>query len=74
MCLLLRFAICGSLNHLGSEISRWFQICYLWCEIWRRRDYLGSDISSISLSKPFSWYQVVFQKRWSDYLGSDKIA
>ena len=29
-------------------------------EIRGRQDYLGSDISSTSLSKPFSLYQVVF--------------
>ena len=28
-------------------------MCYLWPEIWGRRDYLGSDISIMSLSKPF---------------------
>ena len=26
---------------------------YLWSEIWGMRDYLGSDISSMSLSKQF---------------------
>ena len=25
----------------------------LWSEIWDRGDYLGSDISGMSLSKPF---------------------
>ena len=30
------------------------QMCYLWSEILGRRDYLGSDISCISLSKPYS--------------------
>ena len=28
-------------------------MCYLWSEIWGRQDYLGSDISSMSLPKPF---------------------
>ena len=30
------------------------QMCYLWSEILERRDYLGSDISCISLFKPSS--------------------
>ena len=29
-------------------------MCYMWSEIWGRRDYLGSDISSMSLSMSFS--------------------
>ena len=59
-------------------------MCYMWCEIWGRRDYLGSNISGMSLSKPFSLHQLCFQN-WkadhlgsleslSDYLGSEKIA
>ena len=36
-----------------GEISM-SQMCYLWSEILGRRNYLGSDVSSISLSKPFS--------------------
>ena len=27
---------------------------YLWSEMWGRQDYLVSDISGMSLSKPFS--------------------
>ena len=35
----------------------------MWSEIWGRQDRLGSDISSMSLSKPFSKtkYQGLFQ-------------
>ena len=29
---------------------------YMWSEIWGRGDYLGSHISSMSLSKSFSQY------------------
>ena len=36
-------------------------MCYLWSEIWGRRDNLVSDISSMSLSKPFSLYQAFFE-------------
>ena len=46
----------GRPNDLGSEISR-HQTCYMWSEIWGRGprpDYLESDISSMSWSKPFS--------------------
>ena len=53
MCL---FGVCNlgeALNYFASEILR-SQMCYLWSEIWGRRGYLGSDISSMSLSKPFS--------------------
>ena len=32
-------------------------MCYLSSEIWNR-DYLGSNISSMSLSKPFSQHQI----------------
>ena len=35
-------------------------MCYLSYKIWGRQDYLESDISSLSLSKPFFWCQVVF--------------
>ena len=43
-------------------------MCYLWSEMWGRRDYLGSDISSMSFSKPFSEC-----RNWTaDYLGSLK--
>ena len=45
-------------------------MCYMWSEIWGRRDYLGSKISGISLSKPFSLYQLCFQNWTADYLGS----
>ena len=45
--------ICGRRNYLGSEISM-SQMCYLRSEILERRGYLGCDISSVSLSKPFS--------------------
>ena len=33
-------------------------MCYLWSEISSGRDYLGSDISSMSLSKSF--YSIKF--------------
>ena len=56
---------------MGSEISM-SQMCYLWSEILGRRGYLGSDISSISLFKPFSWYQVVFGNWTAGHLGSLK--
>ena len=36
---------------------------------WGRPDYLGSDISSVSMSKPFSWYQVFLGNCNTDYLG-----
>ena len=45
-------------------------MCYMWSEIWGRRDYLGSNISSMSLSKPFSFYQLCLQNWTADYLGS----
>ena len=48
-------------------------MCYMWSEIWGRLDYLGSDISSMSLSKPFSWYQVCILNWTADYLGFLKI-
>ena len=45
-------------------------MCCLWSEIWGRRDYLGSDIFSMSLSKQFfkcrNWtadYSVGFLKK-----------
>ena len=44
-------------------------MCYLWSEIWGRRDYLGPDISSMSLSKSFSSYQVFFRNWTADYVG-----
>ena len=44
-------------------------MCYMWSEIWGRRDHLGSNFSSMSLSKPFSLYQVYFQNWTADYLG-----
>ena len=52
---------------------RLFFISLLVCEfgvseIWRGRDYLGSNISSFSLSKPFSYYQVFFLNWTADYL------
>ena len=73
----------GGQNYLVSEISR-SQMCYLWSEIRGRRDYLGSDVSSASLFKPFSWYQVflnldsrlsgVFEQAGLIISGSEKIA
>ena len=45
-------------------------MCYLRYESWGRQDYLGSDISSMSTSKPFSWYQLCFRNWTADYLGS----
>ena len=40
-------------------------MCYLWSEIWSKQDYLGSDISGMSLSEPFSQC-----RNWTaDYLG-----
>ena len=56
---------------MGSEISM-FQMCYLWSEIWARRDYLGSGVSSMSLSEPFSQYEVFFRNWTADCLGSLK--
>ena len=52
MCL---FGVCNleRRNYLGSEVLR-SQMCCLWSEIWGRGDYLGSDISGMSLFKPFS--------------------
>ena len=47
-------------------------MCYMWSEIWGSRDYLGSDISGMSLSKPFSQYLVYFRRWTADYLGSLK--
>ena len=50
MCLL---GVCNLGDaYLASEILR-SQMCYLWSEIWGRQDYLGSDISSMSLSKQY---------------------
>ena len=49
----LKLDLCDRLNYLGSEISR-PKMCHQWSEIWGRRDYLGSDVSSMSLPKPFS--------------------
>ena len=47
---------------MGSEILRSHgPICYLWSEIWGRRDYLGSDICSMSLSKPFLGVKLFFE-------------
>ena len=46
----------GDVNYLASEILR-SKMCCQWSEIWSRRDYLGSDISRTSLSKPFSLYR-----------------
>ena len=57
--------------YLGSEILR-AQMCYMWSEIWGRLDFVGCDVSSMSLSKPFSWYQVCFRNWTTDYLGSLK--
>ena len=34
---------------------------YMWSEVWDRRDYLGYDIFSMSLSRPFSWYPFFFK-------------
>ena len=55
------------------------QMCYLWSEICSGRDYLGSNISSMSLSNPFLSIKFVFKTgqliiwglwiSWSDYLG-----
>ena len=54
ICLFGRSAIRSRRNYLASEISR-SQIIYPWSEIWGRLgDYVGFDISSMSLSKPFS--------------------
>ena len=53
---------------MGSEILR-SKMCYLWSEIWGRQDYLGYDISGMSLSQSFSYYQVFFQNWTADYLG-----
>ena len=53
MCLLGFCNLGETRNYLASEILR-SQMCYLWSEMWGRRDYLGSDISGMSLSKPFS--------------------
>ena len=36
-------------------------MCYLWSEILGRRDYLGSENSSMSLSDPFFFSIKVFQ-------------
>ena len=36
------------------------QMCYLCFEIWAKRDYLGSGVSTMSLSDPFSQYKVFF--------------
>ena len=46
-------AIWSRKNYLGFEISK-SQMCHLWSEILDRQDYLGSDISGMSLSEPFS--------------------
>ena len=48
-------------------------MCYMWSDVWGRRDHLGSDICSMSLSKSFSRYQVCFRNWTGDYLGSLKI-
>ena len=70
MCIFqVGFAIWGRRNSLGSEILR-SQMHYMWSEIWGRRDYWVSNISSMSLSKPFSLYQLCFQTWTADYLGS----
>ena len=47
-------------------------MCYLWPGIWGRRDYLGSDIFIMSLSKPFFGYQAFPQNWTADHLGSLK--
>ena len=44
-------------------------MCHMWSEICRR-DNLGSNISCMSLSKPFSLYQLCSQNWTADYMGS----
>ena len=44
----------------GSEILR-SQMYYLWSEIWGRRDYLVSDVSSISLPSHFLSVKWLFE-------------
>ena len=61
----LQFVVGEIIWGLKFQIS---QMYYLWSEILGRRDYFGSDISCTSLSKPFSWYQVVFGNWTADYL------
>ena len=36
-------------------------MCYVWFESSGRRDYLGSDISSMLLTKQFFKYHVIFE-------------
>ena len=36
-------------------------MCYLWSENWSRPDYLGYDISTMSLSKPFLSTELVLK-------------
>ena len=36
-------------------------MCLLWSEIWGRRDNLGSDISSMSLSSHFLSVKFIFE-------------
>ena len=47
-------------------------MCYLWSGIYGRPGCLGSDISSMSLSKPFSQLKLFFRNWAADYLGSLK--
>ena len=69
-------AICGVKFEVGefiwgSEISR-SEMCYLRSEICGGRDCVWSDISCMSLCKPFFWYQVLFRNWTAGYLGSLK--
>ena len=52
--------IWGRQNYLGSEISK-SQMCKMCLKFGARRDCLGSDISSMSLSKPFFNIKFVFE-------------
>ena len=47
-------------------------MCYLWSEFWGTRGYLGSDTSSMSLSKRFLSIKFNFRNWTADNLGSLK--
>ena len=54
----------GKAKLLWSEISR-SHMCYLWSENWSRPDYLGYDISTMSLPKLFLSTKLVLKlDRW----------